>query len=121
MKPIAIMIHVDDVIAAVDWYAKAFPSSTVLSENNDCLAILDMNGFALEIVRADEKVCSGKMGSVLYWLVSDLTAALSRFETIGAVLYRGPLLIDDGLAMCQIEDPFGNLIGLKGQLNLNCA
>ncbi|MDX8425330.1 VOC family protein, partial [Vibrio parahaemolyticus] len=39
---------------------------------------------------------------------------LSRFEAIGASLYRGPMEIENGLSMCQLEDPFGNLIGLRG-------
>ena len=112
------MIYVDDVIAAADWYSKVFPSSIVMKKIDAGLVMLNVDGFTLEIVRADDKVCSGKMGSVLYWSVPDLQVALSRFEAIGARLYRGLLPIEEGIAMCQMEDPFGNLIGLKGQLNL---
>ncbi|MEZ8336060.1 glyoxalase/bleomycin resistance/dioxygenase family protein, partial [Vibrio splendidus] len=32
--------------------------------------------------------------------------------------YRGPMAIENGLFMCQIEDPFGNLIGLRGATTL---
>ncbi|CAK2818961.1 hypothetical protein VCRA2126O85_20004 [Vibrio crassostreae] len=50
--------------------------------------ILDLNGFSLEIVQADEKVCSSKSGTVLYWFVASLPVALAHFETLGAHLYR---------------------------------
>ncbi|MBE3659112.1 glyoxalase/bleomycin resistance/dioxygenase family protein, partial [Vibrio navarrensis] len=26
-----------------------------------------------------------------------------------------PMEIENGLSMCQVEDPFGNLIGLRGK------
>jgi len=66
---------------------------------------------------ADEKVSSGKSGTVLYWSVDHLTGSLERFYSLGAKLYRGPMDIEDGLSMCQVEDPFGNLIGLRGKLS----
>ncbi|MEY1521689.1 hypothetical protein [Providencia manganoxydans] len=40
---------------------------------------------------------------------------MKHLITLGAKLYRGPMLIDSNKRMCQFEDPFGNLIGLKGQ------
>lgn len=66
------------------------------------------------IVQADEKVSTGKSGSVLYWRVSDFEETLAHFLSLGAKLYRGPLNIESGMVMCQVEDPFGNLIGLRG-------
>ncbi|TOL44982.1 glyoxalase/bleomycin resistance/dioxygenase family protein, partial [Vibrio parahaemolyticus] len=39
----------------------------------------------------------------------------AHFQKLGARLYRGPMEIEDGLSMCQVEDPFGNLIGLRGK------
>ena len=69
----------------------------------------------MEIVKADEKVATGKYGNVLYWLVSDYEATLTRFLDNGARLYRGPMEIENDLIMCQLEDPYGNLIGLRGK------
>lgn len=114
MEPIALMIHVTDVDAASSWYQKVFPASVVLLESHD-LVILTINEFALEIVRADKKVSNGKSGSVLYWQVSDIDNSIERLLTLGAKLYRGPLKIDNESSMCQFEDPFGNLIGLRGK------
>ena len=36
-------------------------------------------------------------------------------ERAGAKLYRGPLVIGNGEAICQMSDPFGNLLGLIGK------
>ena len=34
--------------------------------------------------------------------------------SLGAVLYRGPRDREDGTYMCQVKDPYGNLIGFVG-------
>ncbi|WP_038863193.1 hypothetical protein, partial [Vibrio campbellii] len=73
------------------------------------------NGFSLEIVQADKKVGAGKSGTVVYWSVDNLRVALSHFEELGACLYRGQMEIEDGLSMCQVGDPFGNLMGCVGK------
>jgi len=78
--------------------------------------VLDIDGFLLELVQSDEKVDAGKAGTVLYWAVPNLSEAIAHFESHGAALYRGPMTIENGLGMCQMEDPFGNLIGLRGKI-----
>jgi len=108
------MIHVSDVEAALPWYRQLFEPTKLLRHQADEIAILDVEGFSLEIVKADDKVSSGKSGSVLYWSVNNLQSTLEKFMANGATLYRGPILVESGLAMCQVEDPFGNLIGLRG-------
>lgn len=113
-KPTALLIHVEDIQAGLDWYQKVFPSAKALYLSDSDFIILDINGFLLEIVQADEKVSAGKSGTVLYWSVSSLVAAIEHFEQLEAKLYRGPMKIEAGMGMCQIEDPFGNLIGLRG-------
>ena len=115
LKPIAVLIHVPDVNIGLQWYQKAFPMATVtyLPESN--FTVLSMDGFMLEIVQADEKVGVGKSGTVLYWSVENINISLDFFHSIGAKLYRGPLNIENGFLMCQVEDPFGNLIGLQGK------
>jgi predicted enzyme related to lactoylglutathione lyase len=112
MNPIANLIHVSNVDDAIAWYQKAFPMSQLKSIEG--FTYLVVNGFALELVLADEKVKSGKSGSVTYWEVSDLEEEMERFKRLGSVVYRGPMTIESGMGMCQVTDPFGNLIGLRG-------
>lgn len=116
MHPLAILIHVPDVEIGLDWYRNAFPMAITKIVNENGFAVLDINGFFVEIVQSDSKVASGKFGTVLYWSTNSIIESLAHFESLGAKLYRGPLVIEDGLQMCQIEDPFGNLIGLRGKV-----
>ncbi|EID7758613.1 glyoxalase/bleomycin resistance/dioxygenase family protein [Vibrio parahaemolyticus] len=115
MTPAAVLVHVPNVKQGLDWYQKAFPEATPVYHSNFDFTVLDLNGFSIEIVQADEKVGSGKNGAVLYWLVNNLSESLAYFEALGAKLYRGPMKIENGLSMCQVEDPFGNLIVLRGK------
>ncbi len=114
MTPVAALVYVPDVETGLQWYQQAFPEAVPTHLPDFDFTVLDVNGFSLEIVQSDDKVSEGKKGTVLYWSVSDLSVALSRFEALGASLYRGPMEIESGLSMCQLEDPFGNLIGLRG-------
>ncbi|HIF5693401.1 TPA: glyoxalase/bleomycin resistance/dioxygenase family protein [Vibrio parahaemolyticus] len=114
MNPAAILVHVPNVEKGLEWYKKAFPEAVPMNDSEFDFTVLSLNGFSLEVVQADDKVGAGKFGTVLYWSVASLPAALSHFETLGAHLYRGPMEIENGLSMCQVEDPFGNLIGLRG-------
>lgn len=116
MKPVAVLIHVPDIALGLDWYQKAFPMAVSSYSSEFDFTILTINGFSIEIVQADEKVSSGKSGTVLYWFVDSLEESLAHFYTLGAKLYRGPMKIEEGFSMCQVEDPFGNLIGLQGKL-----
>ncbi len=111
--PAALLVHVPDVEAGLNWYKRAFPDAVPVYLEQCDFTVLEINGFSLEIVQADEKVKSGKAGSVLYWSVPNLPKAILHFENIGAKLYRGPMEIEGGVVMCQVEDPFGNLIGLR--------
>lgn len=115
IKPAALLIHVPDVREGLKWYKKAFPMAieTYLLEFD--FTLLMIGEFSIEIVQADAKVKEGKCGTVLYWSVEVFDEALEHFQKLGAKLYRGPMMIDQGMRMCQVEDPFGNLIGLKGK------
>lgn len=113
-KVSAILIHVADVTEGIEWYAKAFPAAKRIYLDDFDFEYLLLGDICLEIVRADEKVQSGQAGSVVYWEYTDFQQALNHFQTLGATLYRGPLAIQDNLKMCQIMDPWGNCIGLRG-------
>ena len=117
---IAVMVHVSDPAAAMDWYQLAFPGSTRVSVDGHDFEYLQVGGAQgstrIEIVKADEKVSSGPSGTVVYWQVENITSSIAEFEKLGAKLYRGPLNIENGEAMCQVQDPWGNCIGLRGAL-----
>ncbi|MBD9494528.1 glyoxalase/bleomycin resistance/dioxygenase family protein [Ensifer sp. ENS01] len=110
----AILVHVADTQAGLVWYQRAFPDAEHRFLAAFDFSYLRIGTIDLEIVQADEKVASGAAGSVVYWAVANLDRALAHFEALGAVLYRGPMAIQEGLWMCQVRDPWGNCIGLRG-------
>ena len=76
---------------------------------------LELHGLSIEVVPADSKVSSGAAGSVVYWSVEEFDVALSHLKGLGGSLYRGPMNIEHGLRMCQVQDPWGNCIGIRGK------
>ena len=69
---------------------------------------------------ADDKSPVTTGGSVSYWHVNDLLDVVDLFVENGGVIYRGPIEIpenDEGI--CQIKDPFGNVIGIQGKYRKN--
>lgn len=114
MKPTALLIPVDDLSIALKWYQQAFPQAVKKTDAEQKFSWLEIGGIALEPVYADHKVPSSRSGTVLYWEVDDLAESIARFKSIGAFVYRGPMAIGEEIGMCQVTDPFGNLIGLRG-------
>jgi predicted enzyme related to lactoylglutathione lyase len=112
---LAVLIHCADPDVARAWYHQLWPQARV-SHLDDPVPfdLLIHDGVQLEFVPADEKVASGKAGSVVYWPVDDFDAVRMRAEALGATLYRGPMDIEHGWRMAQFIDPFGNLFGLRG-------
>ena len=107
------MIHASDWREGLDWYSKAFPDAERIKVAEYVYEYLLIEGVALEVVQEDEKVPSGAAGSVVYWKTDNFDQKLRLLETLGAQLYRGPKEIEGGRRMCQVKDPFGNLIGLR--------
>jgi predicted enzyme related to lactoylglutathione lyase len=110
----AVMLHVGDVPAAQAWYQALFPQAQPLDLGVSGVGCLGIGTARLEFVQADEKVAAGAAGSVVYWQVADFDSALAHALSQGATLYRGPMHIEAGQAMCQVRDPWGNCIGLRG-------
>jgi uncharacterized protein len=110
----AVMIHVPDPEQGLVWYEQAFPLAKRERSKEYSFEFLRLGNVQLEIVLTDEKVSSGPSGTVVYWRVASIPSEVGRLEALGARLYRGPLRIEDGLSMCQVQDPWGNCIGLRG-------
>jgi predicted enzyme related to lactoylglutathione lyase len=115
-KPIlAVLVHVPKVEEAIAWYELALPGASRKKIYEPVLIeYLDLGGVMLEIVPSDEKVTNAAAGTIVYWNTPDFEASLLYLIKVGAVLYRGPLDIENGQRMCQLKDPWGNCFGLRG-------
>lgn len=104
---------VRDLAQSKEWYAKVLGISPHL----------DLPGYvefrvgidALALAPSDEKSPHSAGGQVAYWRVHELKSAIAHFAAHGAQVYRGPLEIENGEAICQLMDPFGNVLALIGR------
>ena len=110
----AVMVHVADVEAGIAWYERAFPTARRERVGSPPFERLAVGNVFIDIVRADGRVSSGAAGSVVYWRVAQFESSLAHFQNAGATLYRGPMSVEGGERMCQVRDPWGNCIGLRG-------
>lgn len=108
------MIHAPNWRKGLDWYQKAFPGSVRHKESGDCFEYITIDDTALEVVQADSKVSTGAAGTVVYWYTDDFELRLEFLLSNGATLFRGPMNISNGIRMCQVLDPFGNPLGIRG-------
>jgi uncharacterized glyoxalase superfamily protein PhnB len=110
----AVMIHVAEWKEGLAWYQKAFPEAKKFTLPEFNFEGLELNGIKIEVVNADEKVGVGTFGLAVDWEVESFDEAFKHLTDLGAVLYRGPMSIENGWRMCKLKDPFGNLLGLRG-------
>ena len=109
-----VMIHVSNTSEALAWYERVFPNAQRSPTDHEEFEFLLVGQVRLELVLADHKVSSGPSGSVIYWQFPQFEEAFQRFQAAGAKLYRGPMSIEEGQLMCQVQDPWSNCIGLRG-------
>ena len=51
-------------------------------------------------------------GSILYWYVDDVAAALERLLSMGAKEYEALTHRGEGFVTASVVDPFGNVLGI---------
>ena len=111
----SILIYVDNPTKGFIWYQKAFPEAKKRFVAEFDFEYLDYMGVMIEIVPADNQVSSGAAGSVVYWLTDNFQKRLDHLLEVGAILYRGPMNVEQGFKMCQAKDLWGNCIGVEGK------
>ena len=110
----AIYLFVNDVKKSSAWYSKVLNIPLTIDEDNFGLIKIGQNEMCFH--QADDKSPVSTGGSVAYWSVENLTETLSLFVKHGGSLYRGPIEIPEtNEGICQMKDPFGNVIGLQGK------
>ncbi|WP_051570831.1 VOC family protein [Cryptosporangium arvum] len=108
---IDVFCFVPDLEAATAWYTARLGGPPVLKAPQ--LARFDLGGSRLTVHSIDEFNDAGPGGCVAYWDVVDVDAVTADWVRHGAVAHRGPKTIMTGERLCQLLDPFGNLIGIR--------
>ena len=110
----------DDVDAAMRWYGELLgvepyfvrpedgPPAYVefrLGDHQDELGLIDRR-------YAPPDAAAGPGGTVAYWHVDDVAAALERLRSMGATDYQPLTEREAGFVTAAVVDPFGNVLGL---------
>jgi predicted enzyme related to lactoylglutathione lyase len=111
VRVVDVFCFVTDLAAATDWYRARLGRGPVRVARQ--LARFDLGGARLTMHTIDEFDDGGPGGCVAYWDVTDVDAVTADWVRHGAVAHRGPKTIMTGERLCQLLDPFGNLIGLR--------
>lgn len=104
-----VIYRVADLAAAKAWYAKVFQQPPYFDQ--PFYVGFNIAGYELGL-DPNPAGASGGGGSVAYWRVADLDAALRHFIAAGAEVVTPAQDVGEGIRVATVEDPFGNAIGL---------
>lgn len=105
-----VIYHVRDIAKAKEWYTRAFGVKPYFDE--PFYVGFDIGGFELGLDPDPKGVKPGPGGSVAYWKVTKIDAALEEFTKAGAKVKSPARDVGDEIKVATVTDPFGNLIGL---------
>jgi catechol 2,3-dioxygenase-like lactoylglutathione lyase family enzyme len=106
-----VFYFVPDLAAATAWYTERLGLPPALRSHQ--LVTFDLGATRLTLHDTDEFNAGGPAGPVAYWDVPDVDAETAAWVQAGAVAHRGPRTIMTGERLCQLLDPFGNLVGIR--------
>ncbi|HEV8398377.1 MAG TPA: VOC family protein [Gemmatimonadales bacterium] len=105
-----VIYHVPDLAKAKDWYSRAFGVKPYFDE--PFYVGFDIGGFELGLDPNTKGVPAGPGGSVAYWKVPKIDAAVQEFTKAGATVKAPVQDVGEDIKVATVADPFGNLIGL---------
>jgi len=102
--------HVPDLNQAKAWYASAFGVQPYFDE--PFYAGFSIGGYELGLDPDTSVGKPGAGGAVAFWGVRDLEQAVQHFVKCGADVKAAVQDVGGGIKVATVSDPFGNLIGL---------
>jgi predicted enzyme related to lactoylglutathione lyase len=102
--------HVPDLDAAKTWYAQAFGVEPYFDQ--PFYVGFNIGGYELGLNPDVSDARPGPGGTVAYWGVDDVDAAVRHFVSLGAAVKVAPMDVGGEIRVATVADLFGNLIGL---------
>ena len=105
-----VIYHVTDLNRAKAWYSAAFQQQPYFDE--PFYVGFNIAGYELGLDPSQTVTSAGRGGSVAYWRVAEIKAALQHFVSAGATVAAPIQDVGEGIKVATVADPFGNLIGV---------
>ena len=105
-----VIYHVPDLQHAKAWYSTAFGQAPYFDES--FYVGFNIAGYELGLDPNQSVGKAGAGGSVAYWRVPEIEAAVRHFAAAGASIVAPVQDVGEGIKVATVSDPFGNLIGL---------
>jgi predicted enzyme related to lactoylglutathione lyase len=105
-----VIYHVPDLERAKAWYSAAFGIQPYFDEA--FYVGFNIGGYELGLDPSTEGIPPGPGGTVAYWGVRDIEAAVRHFTQDGARLEAAVQDVGGDIRVATVADPFGNLVGL---------
>ena len=105
-----VIYRVPDLTRAKAWYSAAFGVSPYFDE--PFYVGFSIGGFELGLDPDLSEGGAGPGGSVAYWGVTNIDAALPAFARDGGAVHSPARDVGEGIRVASVTDPFGNVIGL---------
>jgi predicted enzyme related to lactoylglutathione lyase len=99
-----------DLARAKEWYSRAFDTKPYFDE--PFYVGFNIGGYELGLDPDTKGSAPGPGGSVAYWGVKNLDAALQHFPGVGAKIKSPAQDVGEGIRVATVNDPFGNVVGL---------
>jgi len=105
-----VIYRVTDLDRARAWYSSAFQQAPYFDQ--PFYVGFSIGGYELGLDPDPSGGKTGPGGSVAYWRVASLAAAVAHFVASGAAVVAAAQEVGEGIKVATVSDPFGNLIGL---------
>jgi predicted enzyme related to lactoylglutathione lyase len=105
-----VIYQVPDLDRAKAFYAQAFGQAPYFDQ--PFYVGFEIGGYELGLHPDLSEGQPGPGGSLAYWRVADIEAAVGHFTAVGATPVAAPKEVGDGIKVASVADPFGNVIGL---------
>lgn len=105
-----VIYHVRNLDEAKAWYARAFQQAPYFDQ--PFYVGFNIGGYELGLDPNPDGGSPGPGGTVAYWRVDKIEAAVKAFADCGATIAVPVQEVGDGIKVATVSDPFGNAIGL---------
>ncbi len=105
-----VVYNVGDLMAAKEWYARAFKTEPYFDEN--FYVGFDIGSFELGLLPEENTPEYKAESAFVYWGVNDIHSEFDHFIGLGATVHEAPHSVGDPLLVASVRDPWNNIIGL---------